>query len=70
MNQIICSQFRSKGTYTIINNPSPRVHAMMSAFSIYGKPEELLNKNFSYHHRDIGLTHEMEELFSRLDNIE
>jgi len=69
MNKIITSQFRRVGVETAIENPSPRVLALMKGISIF--PPTIFPQNrWSFHHSEIGNTDEMQKLFTNLDACE
>jgi hypothetical protein len=65
-NKIIDSLFRSKGIYTIIENPSSLVHSLLNGISIY--PPENLIGSIAYYHKDIGTIEEMNQLFKDLES--
>lgn len=68
MNNLIeSSNFRSKGTYTIITNPSVLVDTLMKGISIEDA-EFLLDDTVAYYHRDIGTVEDMQKLFMALDS--
>jgi len=66
-NKITSSIFRSKGIFSVIENPSPLIHTLMSGISVE-KPETLFD-SVSYYHKDIGTQEEMEQLFQKLENV-
>lgn len=65
-NKITLSVFRSKGIYTVIENPSPLVHVLLNGISI--QPPENLIGSIAYYHKDIGTIEEMIQLFTNLES--
>ncbi len=70
-NLILSTTFNRDGKVTtIIQNPSPRVHSLMSNLcTSYGENNDGTTLTYR-EHKDIGLLHEMEQLFTDLDEVE
>lgn len=64
-NQIITCYFVHQSVYTVIRNPSHRVHVLMENISSLITDGE--NNTVAYTHIDIGTKENMEKLFSDLE---
>lgn len=65
-NKITSSVFRSKGIYTVVENPSSLVHVLLNGISI--EPPENLIDSIAYYHKDIGTIEDMNQLFINLES--
>lgn len=68
MNKIISSYFRANNMIrTEIENPSPRVMALMLNISTNCE-SSMVGRNWAFVHRDLGTVEDMQKLFSALDS--
>lgn len=67
-NKIILSIFKGSGIYTVIENPTLVVRALLNGISLE-KPETYNGneKQIAFYHKDIGTKEEMEILFRNLE---